>query len=43
MFAWWVAGIPFDLIHGISNFAIMLALYRPISNLLRRMPQIVSR
>ena len=43
MFAWWVAGIPFDLIHGASNFAIMLALYRPISDLLRRMPQIVSR
>lgn len=43
MFAWWVAGIPFDLLHGVSNFAFMLALYRPISNLLRRMPQIVSR
>ena len=43
MLAWWVAGIPFDIIHGVSNFAIMLALYRPISNLLRRMPQIVHR
>ena len=43
MFAWWVAGIPFDLIHGVSNFAIMLALYRPTSDLLRRMPQIVNR
>jgi len=43
MFAWWVAGIPFDLIHGVSNFAIMLALYRPISDLLRRMPQIAHR
>lgn len=41
MFAWWVAGIPFDLIHGAGNFALMLALYRPISDLLRRMPQIV--
>lgn len=43
MFAWWVAGIPFDLIHGVSNFVIMLVLYRPVSDLLRRMPQIVSR
>ena len=43
MFAWWVAGIPFDLIHGVSNFAIMLALYQPISSLLRRMPQITAR
>jgi len=42
MFSWWVAGIPFDLIHGVSNFALMLALYRPISSLLRRMPQIAS-
>ena len=43
MFAWWDAGIPFDLIHGASNFAIMLALYRPLSDLLRRMPQIAGR
>lgn len=43
MFAWWVAGIPYDLIHGVSNFAFMLALYRPVSNLLLRMPQITNR
>lgn len=29
-FAWWVAGIPWDLVHGISNFVIMLVLYHPI-------------
>lgn len=29
-FAWWVQGIPFDLIHGVANFAIMLVLYHPI-------------
>jgi len=29
-FAWWVAGIPFDLAHGAGNFALMLALYRPM-------------
>ena len=43
MFAWWVAGIPFDLIHGVSNFVIMLALYRPIGSLLKKMPQIIVR
>lgn len=43
MFTWWIAGIPYDLIHGASNLAIMLALYRPISNLLRHMPQIAAR
>ena len=29
-FAWWIAGIPFDLIHGGSNFVIMLLLYKPV-------------
>lgn len=29
-FVWWVAGIPFDLIHGVSNFVLMLVLYRPM-------------
>ena len=43
MFAWWVAGIPYDLLHGAGNFALMLALYRPISSLLRRIPQITAR
>ena len=42
MIAWWVAGIPFDLLHGAGNFALMLALYRPVSSLLRRIPQIAS-
>ncbi len=28
--AWWIAGIPFDLIHGVSNFVICLLLYRPL-------------
>ena len=30
MFNWWIAGIPFDLIHGSSNFIIMLLLYKPV-------------
>ena len=29
-FSWWIAGIPFDLIHGAGNFALMLVLYRPM-------------
>ena len=28
--AWWITGIPYDLIHGIGNFVIMLVLYRPL-------------
>ena len=27
---WWIAGIPFDLIHGVANFIIMLVLYKPL-------------
>ncbi len=33
-FAWWVAGIPYDLIHGAGNFLIMLILYKPITNVI---------
>ena len=32
--AWWIAGIPWDIVHGVSNFAIMLALYIPIKHIL---------
>lgn len=27
---WWITGIPFDLVHGVANFIIMLVLYRPV-------------
>lgn len=36
-FAYWVAGIPFDLIHGIGNFVIMLVLYTPLNNVMKKM------
>lgn len=28
--AWWVAGIPWDILHGAANFVLMLVLYRPV-------------
>lgn len=28
--AYWIAGIPFDILHGISNFAIAFALFDPL-------------
>ena len=34
--AYWIAGIPFDIIHGISNFVIMAVLYVPISKVFER-------
>ena len=42
-FSWWVAGIPFDLIHGISNIAIMLVLYYPIRKAMQMASEIVEK
>ena len=36
-FTWWVAGIPWDIIHCIANFVIMAVLYVPLVRLLRRL------
>lgn len=36
-FAWFVAGIPFDIAHGISNFLVCLALFKPLDYLLSQM------
>lgn len=36
-FNWWVAGIPYDIIHGVANAALMLVLYRPVRTLLNRL------
>ena len=33
---WWIAGIPFDIIHGIANFALCLTLYIPIRKVFDR-------
>ncbi len=35
--AWWIAGIPYDLVHGISNFIIDLLLFEPCVKALRRL------
>lgn len=34
--SWWIAGIPFDLVHGGANFVIALILWRPIGRLAGR-------
>lgn len=31
--AWWIAGIPFDVLHAVGNFAIMLVLYLPVKRI----------
>ncbi len=35
--SWWVASIPFDLIHCAGNFAMTLVLFRPCKRVLERL------
>ncbi len=39
-FTWFIAGIPFDLIHGAGNFVIMLILYRPVRAVMSKVKQL---
>jgi len=34
--AWWVSGIPYDLLHAAGNFALCLVLYKPLMKLVGR-------
>lgn len=36
-FGYWIAGIPYDLIHGVSNFIICLTLFKPLHRVLNRL------
>ena len=36
-FAWWVSGIPYDIIHCVSNFVIALLLFVPLRKLLNKL------
>lgn len=33
---WWIAGVPHDIIHGISNFIIVLVLFKPMFQVLQK-------
>ena len=35
--AYWIKGIPFDLIHGTSNFIVIVMLYKPLLNILMKL------
>lgn len=32
-FSWWITGIPFDLLHCVFNFVIVLVLFQPLNRL----------
>ena len=34
---WWLAGLPFDYIHSVSNFVIALILFVPLRKLLEKL------
>lgn len=36
MFTWWIAGIPYDFIHGIANFVLMLVLFVPVYKVVQK-------
>jgi len=38
-FAWWIAGIPYDLIHCVANFVIALVLFKPLDMALTKIRQ----
>jgi len=35
-FAWWISGIPFDIIHCVSNFIVCMLLYKPVMRALEK-------
>lgn len=39
--SWWIAGIPWDIVHAIGNFVIMLVLYRPIKCIMDRVNRLL--
>jgi len=34
--SYWISGIPFDLLHGVGNFIIVLLLYKPLHKVMNR-------
>lgn len=41
-FAWWLAGIPMDILHGVANYILMLMLYAPIRSIIESMHKIYN-
>ena len=34
--AWWISGIPYDILHGVANFVIAFILFDPLNKLLNK-------
>ncbi|MBQ3791092.1 MAG: hypothetical protein II800_09180, partial [Lachnospiraceae bacterium] len=37
VFSTWISGIPYDLVHGVSNFLIALVAFVPLRDLLEKL------
>lgn len=37
--AWWIAGIPYDIVHGVSNFILCSMLFLPVMKAARKIVQ----
>ena len=38
-FSWWVSGIPYDILHCISNFVLCMVLFKPLRKVLKKISQ----
>ena len=36
-FNWWIAGIPWDIVHCAGNFVLMMLLYKPLSEVMQKL------
>ncbi len=34
---WWISGLPYDIIHCVSNFVLCMVLFKPITNILLKL------
>ena len=34
---WWIAGLPYDILHGIGNFVVILVLFKPIRSVIEKL------
>ncbi len=41
-FAWWIAGIPWDMVHCVGNFVIMLVMYTPIKKVMQKADKLMN-
>ena len=38
---WWISGIPYDILHGISNFIVCFILYYPLTKVLNKVERVI--